>query len=121
MVYVRFAGKIQGNKMALYVYITERCRNEARQHNRLSEVEKFAEKIEKVQLLTPFYASNLPYLKKRFDRQVRLLAVLHPLEHRGEKHSVVVFLRIMIRGSKEYEQVNLNLEAYVSHNFQKRS
>lgn len=85
--------------MAIYVLIGDACRKDARKHAYEKELENFAAKVEKTQSLDLFDRFPPPYLKKRFERQVRLVAS----ERFYEDHTVVCFLRVLIRGSSDYD------------------
>jgi len=89
--------------MALYVYVTEECGKDARRHNRYREMERLKEKVEKTQRICHFDNFPPPYLKKRFDRQIRLLADYRSITVGDEQHVVVCFLRIFVRGREEYK------------------
>lgn len=86
--------------MALFVYITEKCKEDAEKYDHKKEIEKFAKRIETEQRLTLFDNFPPPYMKKRFKRQMRLLASERPA---GE-HTVVCFYRLLVRGDREYEE-----------------
>lgn len=88
--------------MSLYVFITDECREDAKKHNREQDLDRFMKRVEESQRLCHFNNFPPPYLKKRFDRQVRLLADYRPVQYQGETHTVVNFLRIYIRGGQEY-------------------
>jgi hypothetical protein len=85
--------------MALYVYTTEQCKKDIRDHSYENRVDRFKEKILKEQSTTLFEPYPPTFLKKRFERQIRLIA--------GEKyideHVIVCFYRLFVRGSKDYE------------------
>src|SRR5262245_16392539 len=87
--------------MALFVYVTDRCWEEAAQHSLTSEVERFRDRVETTQSLSLFDPFPPPcHVKKKLgSRQSRLVA---DARHFGE-HTVVVFLALMIRGSRAYE------------------
>lgn len=70
--------------MALYVYVTAECRGDAERHSRVSEMEKLKARVEKEQRICHFDNFPPPYLKKRFDRQIRLLANYGTVEMGGE-------------------------------------
>lgn len=86
--------------MSIYVYITEQCRKDAKKQNYEDNIERFAKKIERDQSSEAFDRFPPPHLKKRFERQIRMVA---DERHLGE-HTVVIFLRIFVRGGSEYAQ-----------------
>ncbi len=90
--------------MALYVFITKECQADAREHGFEVELRRFAERIEAEQRVTLFDSYPPPYLKKRFTRQIRLLAADR---HFGE-HVVVCFYRLLVRGGREYNDFKDN-------------
>jgi len=94
--------------MALFVYITDQCKMDARTHSYEDRIGKFAQRIEKEQHTTLF--DNFPpnYLKKRFERQIRLLAA----ERRIGEHIVVCFYRLLVRGNAEYESFIADSKSY---------
>jgi len=103
--------------MALFVYITDSCREDARTHALSDEIERLKERIESTQSTSHFNPFPPPYLvkKKMGGRQGRLIA---DIRKHGEQ-AVVVFLAIMIRGDKAYEnQFAVNPVAYGSQHFQ---
>lgn len=87
--------------MALFVFITENCRNDAYTHGLLDEVERFKERVESTQSTSLFDPFPPPYLvkKKLGGRQGRLIAERRTV---GD-HAIVVFLAILIRGDRAYE------------------
>lgn len=89
--------------MALYVYITKECEEDAQLYNRLAEVNRLKARVETSQHMCHFDNFPPPYLKKRFDRQVRLVADYRTVAIDGEEHTVVTFLRTYKRSSKDYE------------------
>ena len=88
--------------MAIVVYITDQCRQNAAEHGFQEPLETFAQSVERQQSTSYFDPFPPPYLvKKQFGgRQGRLIAQLHT----SGEHAVVVFLAVMIRGTAEYEQ-----------------
>ncbi|MBL9183407.1 MAG: hypothetical protein JNN17_14810 [Verrucomicrobiaceae bacterium] len=86
--------------MAIYVYITEQCRKEIKQQQYTAEVENFKKKVEAAQTLEVFDRFPPPFLKKRFERQIRVVARDIILKD----HVVVAFLRLLVRGGNEYKQ-----------------
>lgn len=87
--------------MALFVYITENCKDDANTHGLLDEIERFKERVESTQSTSLFDHFPPPYLvkKKLGGQQGRLIADRRTV---GD-HAVVVFLAIMIRGKRAYE------------------
>ena len=87
--------------MSLFVYVTEECRDNARRHALSDELDRFEERVEATQSTSMFDPFPPPYLvkKKLGGRQGRLIA---DLRTQGD-HTVVVFLAILIRGDKAYE------------------
>lgn len=87
--------------MSLFVYITPECREDAQHHSLSDELERFKDRIEGSQSTSHFNPFPPPYLvkKKLGGRQGRLIA---DLRRRGD-HAMVVFLAVMIRGDKAYE------------------
>jgi tetratricopeptide (TPR) repeat protein len=90
--------------MALYVNITEDCEKDAKQHNRHREMLRLKEKVEGAQRICQFDNFPPPFLKKRFDRQIRLIADYRTISVNGEEHVVVNFLRTFVRSGNEYKR-----------------
>ncbi|HZG57426.1 hypothetical protein [Paenibacillus sp.] len=94
--------------MALFVYMTEQCRKDAERHAYADKLESWKQRIESDQRTTLFSNFPPPYLKKRFEKQIRLIA--------GERvfgeHVVVVFYRLFVRGDKEYLKLTADARAY---------
>jgi len=90
--------------MALFVLVLDSCKKDAAKHGCQVELEKFVSKIQTEQRLNSF-SSDFPYpylVKKQFfGRQKRLVAVQRQIK----EHTVVCFVRIMIRGDDEYQGV----------------
>ena len=86
--------------MSLFVYITDACREDARTHGLSDEIDKLYARIEANQNTAQFDRFPKPYIvkKKLSGRQGRLIAE----EQIVGAHLVVVFLAVMIRGSREY-------------------
>lgn len=101
--------------MTLFVYITDECRTGARRHSVTEIVERLRANVEETQSLSPFDQFPPPYIvkKKLSGRQPRLVAEVRRI---GE-HLVVVFLSVMIRGSREYEDFCHDAVAYGQTNF----
>jgi len=60
--------------MAIHVYITDQCKKDIERQQYTSIITAFKDKIEKSQHSGVFDRFPPPYLKKRFERQVRLVA-----------------------------------------------
>lgn len=86
--------------MSIYVYTTRQCAKDARNQKYNEIVEDFAKVVERSQRIDRFEPFPPPHLKKRFERQIRLIASTHEV---GE-HTIVVFLRLFLRGGIEYDQ-----------------
>jgi hypothetical protein len=87
--------------MALLVHVTEACRRDAARQTVADVVERVRQGVEAKQSLSLFDPFPPPYLvkKKLKGRQQRLIAEVREVEG----HQVVVFLAVMIRSSREYE------------------
>jgi hypothetical protein len=88
--------------MALCIYITRECEDDAKRHNRYDELIKLKERVEKAQRICHFDNFPPPYLKKRFDRQIRLIADFRTVSCGGDDHVAVCFLRVFVRSSNDY-------------------
>ena len=91
--------------MAIFVYVTSECLKEAEQHSFKEALNKFEEKVENQQSSSYFDRFPRPYLvKKKFGSyQGRLIAAEEFIEYKNEEHTIIIFLGILIRGSKDYE------------------
>lgn len=87
--------------MTLFVYVTDQCREDAVSHGLQTEVDRFRDSVESTQSTSRFDPFPPPYLvkKKMGGRQGRLIAEYRQV---GE-HAVIVFLAILIRGHRAYE------------------
>lgn len=87
--------------MTIFVYTTKKCKDDALRHAISDELERFAVRVEKSQNTNQFDPFPPPYLvkKKLGGQQGRLIAEKRHLDD----HAVVVFLAIMIRGDKDYQ------------------
>lgn len=96
--------------MTIFVLISEGCQNEARRHGLGEEIEQLRRRVEDTQSLSSFDQFPPPYYvkKKLKGRQPRLIAELR----QSGQHSALVFLTIMIRGSKDYEEFSQNAVKY---------
>lgn len=90
--------------MALFAYITDECRQDIRKQAATADVERFRQRLLDAQRTSLFDNFPPPYLKKRFKRQIRLIAAQYTIR----EHLVVVFLRMLVRGGSDYEQGFLN-------------
>jgi len=99
--------------MALFVYMTEQCLNDARHHQCEEDIHRLKERIEKDQRTTLFDNYPPPYLKKTFKRQIRLIA----REIKYEDDVAVCFYRILVRSSRDCEAFLNNPKQYGDNNF----
>ena len=91
--------------MGFYVYITEQCKEDAKKYNLTVHVEKLKERLLSEQRTGSLFDNfPPPYLKKRFERQQRLLAAERYISIGREQHTSVCFYRIFIRGGDEYSK-----------------
>jgi hypothetical protein len=93
--------------MAYIIYITQSCQEEANKHNYKDALEKLKTAVESKQSTSQLHRfGSSPYLvKKQFgDFRGRLITYekLFPLENR--EYTVIVFLKIFVRGNKEYTE-----------------
>ncbi|MCB1092251.1 MAG: hypothetical protein KDL87_12015, partial [Verrucomicrobiae bacterium] len=86
--------------MSLYVYTTQQCAKDAAKQNYTKIVQDFAKEVEASQRSDRFEPFPPPHLKKRFERQIRLIASKRQV---GE-HTVIIFLRVFVRSGPEYKQ-----------------
>lgn len=89
--------------MGLYVNISDACKEDAERQTKYDAILRLKEQVQQDQSLCRFDNFPPPFLKKRFERQIRLLADYRTVHMAGEDHVVVNFLRVFIRGNKEYE------------------
>ena len=86
--------------MALVVFIAQECREDAEKHGLSSGLNNLKESVEQYQNLTGFaFFPPTPFVKKQIGRRFRLLGYRFPV---GDDE-LVVFLRLLGRGSGEYE------------------
>jgi len=87
--------------MSLFIFITENCKADAATHGLTHDVERFKEDVERSQSTSLFDPFPPPYMvkKKLGGRQGRLIADRRIIED----HAVIVFLAVLIRGSRAYE------------------
>jgi len=86
--------------MSIYVYISQQCLKDAAKQNYTDDLRRFAKKIEDSQSIDHFDRFPPPHLKKRFERQIRVIAT----EKDVADHTVVALLRLVVRGGAEYKQ-----------------
>lgn len=94
--------------MALFVYIAPDCDQEAAKYSLTDALHRTRDQIEKDQdtrLLSPF---RYPYFVKKQlgGRQGRLITVLKSVEVEGEKHGVLIFLAVVLRRDRIYEDLS---------------
>lgn len=96
--------------MALFVHTTEECERDILRHALTKEVDNFRErrliKTQNPNLLERY--AGTPYRKKQFTRQIRLIAYQHIID----EHIIIVFLKLMVRGSEEYRSFIKDRKGY---------
>ena len=91
--------------MAIYVFVTENCRENAITHGLQQELERFVARVEKAQSLELFANFPPPYLvKRRFGSDQGRLIVEQKRIPGAEEHTIVCLLAILMRGSQDYDQ-----------------
>ena len=98
--------------MSYRVYVSPACRADAERHAQSSEIESFAEKLERDQSTRQLGRFPPPYLKKTFGRPGRLL--IEEVQLDGD--SVLCFSRYLIRGDRTYEGFLANPEQFRRQN-----
>ena len=97
--------------MALFVYVTKQCQQDATKHQLKSELQELVARIEQQQALWSLDAFLHPFwVKKRLgNRHTRLICRIESHTVGGEVHDVLVMMSIMQRGSREYEDLFVNI------------
>lgn len=86
--------------MALYVHTSTDCKRDAQKHDQDRLLANLSESVQSSQNLTGFDTLlPSPFVKKALGRNFRLIGVRKPISN----DIVVLFLRILSRGSREYE------------------
>ena len=86
--------------MALYVHTSTECKSDAQKHDQDRLLANLSESVQSSQNLTGFDTLlPSPFVKKALGRNFRLIGVRKPISN----DIVVLFLRILSRGSREYE------------------
>ncbi len=100
--------------MALFVFITDNCREEASEHPNWSDrLESFAKELEKKQTVAMFEHFPPPYLvKKKFGEYSGRLIAAHVMVGEERDDSVVVLLSALVRGDGKYEAFSNDAVAY---------
>ena len=84
--------------MAVFIYICSECKKDIKKQKYDKSIEDFKQRIESSQQIDTFDRFPPPFLKKRFERQIRLIAQ----EKEIGEDIVVVFLRVLVRGGNDY-------------------
>src|SRR5438876_12365349 len=104
--------------MALYVFVADSCQSDADRHGQGSFLAGVKQALEETQNLVGFsFFLPTPFLKKSLGRSFRLIAYRVPIKD----DELIVFLRVLARGSNEYEFFLANWEedtARVTDRFQ---
>ena len=94
--------------MALYVFITDDCKEDAQRHGQSELLYNIKIRVEKTQHLTGFeFFSSSNFLKKNMGRNLRLIGYKTPINNDDE---LVLFLRVLPRSSQEYKYFLENWE-----------
>jgi len=101
--------------MPLYVYITPECEQDMREHQAEETILSFKSRLLQEQRTTIFDRYPPPFLKKRFKRQERLIAAEISIDN--SEDVLVVFLRMFVRGGRDYELFRKDPVAYGKDNF----
>lgn len=99
--------------MSVLVFIHPKCIEEAKEQGCFDDVLRIENTVLKEQRSTIFDNFPPPYLKKRFARQQRLIAI----ERKVSEHLVVCFIRLLIRGGREYKTFISDPKGYGDNNF----
>lgn len=88
--------------MAIFVYITDRCKDEAIQHGIHDRLASLKSQVEAQQTTDLFDRFPSPYLvRRKFGAyNLRLIAEKRHIED----HLVIIFLAILVRGSADYQR-----------------
>lgn len=93
--------------MSLYVHVTEQCENEAQSHGVSQLLTNLKKNIEDNQNLIGFgFFSPSKYIKKGLARGFRLIAYQTTVQ----EDELVLFLRVLPRGSNEYNLFSNNIK-----------
>lgn len=95
----------------IYVFVTSRCKEDAKSHGLEGQLEKLKEKVEKMQMLLAFGDFPENYCNKRLGNY-RLIAEKRKID----EDMVVVFHRNVPRGGGEYSSFYKNTEEYAKKN-----
>jgi tetratricopeptide (TPR) repeat protein len=91
--------------MAIYVFVTKTCRENALTHGLQQELERFVARVEKAQSLELFANFPPPYLvKRKFGGDQGRLIAEHTRIPGADEHTIVCFLAVLIRGSQDYDR-----------------
>ena len=86
--------------MAIYVHVATACEVEARSHGQTQLIESLRESIHDTQTLTGFdFFRPTPLIKKSLGHSFRLIGFRAP----KKDDEVILFLRVLARGSNDYE------------------
>jgi hypothetical protein len=97
--------------MALLVYVTQQCLQDAAKHQLKSELQELVARIEQQQALWSLDAFLHPFwIKKRLgNRHTRLICRIESHTVDGEVHDVLVMMSILQRSSREYQDLFVNI------------
>lgn len=100
--------------MTFFVSISDKCTADAKQFGVTEYLQELASTIERDQAFWQLEAFEYPFwVKKRLgNRHTRLICRLESHQVGAIQHHVLVFLRVLQRGGREYEQLFVNIKKY---------
>ena len=91
--------------MRYLVHITNKCREMAKTHNVLSDIEKLSEKVESDQSISSWECFLPdPVIRKGLGRSFRLIAVQKIVDD----NIIIIFIGVWARSSSDYEKSFMN-------------
>ncbi len=104
--------------MSIFVYNTEQVEKDAKKYGCLEPLDSLKKRIEGSQSISFLDTFPPPYLvKKKFGKtggSGRLIGKLENVKIGQEEHSIVVFIKLLQRSGKEYDDFINNLKVYES-------
>jgi len=101
--------------MALFVYVTEECLEEAKRHGITKRIEKIVETLSEGQRIVGFDRFPDSFLKKRIN-QLRLVAE----EKIKDNHKIIILRELFSRDSDKYKEFYSAREIYANKHYKKQ-